>query len=739
MKHLSTCSLCEACCACVLHIEDEQIVKVLPDTNDPLSQSFMCQKGRAIPELEAHPLHLNQPMIRRDGVLSPATWEEAFSRIEDILAPILAEHGPDALAIYLGNGAAHNFELSQYIEPLLTAAGTKNFFTSGTVDQVPRQVVSGLLYGSIESVPVPDIDRCDLICIIGANPVESNGSLWTTPGILRRLAQLKSRGGKIAVVDPQHSRTAKLADFHLAIRPGTDAWLLAAVARELFEFGEWRESRLAPYLNHIDKLIPLFDPFTIARASEVCGLPAEAIVNLVEQLKLTSRAAIYGRMGVTTQRRSSLTVWLMDLVNILAGNLDTEGGVMFPKPLASQTNTYPKPEYSEGFSIGKWHSRVSHYPEVMGELPVRCLHEEIHTDGPGKIRAMICMAANPRLSNTNAPKITAALESLEALICLDIFVNETGQLADVVLPSPPKLARCNYDRYFYQFTVRNYARYTQSFRELKAGERDDREIILRLMAILMGLPWDADIEKIDEDSLLQKLEQERQRPNSRIAEVSLEDLKAELFKLEPKERRLDLDLRNGPYGDAFTGNEGISLESLKENPNGLDLGALQPRIPELLRTRSDKIEIYQEFAVNELRGLADEETPEEGEFRLVGRRKLASNNSWMHILPSLQNDRNRCELLISCEDASKLNISDGETIEVSRAQRSIRATAKVTEDIRPGVVSLPHGWGHNSLPGVDKLMPDPGVNVNELTDDADVDVLTNTNCLNGYTVKINRL
>ncbi len=719
-----------------MEIEKDRVLNVIPDREDPLSGGFVCPKGAVIGEVDADPDRLRTPMLKTNGCHRPISWDDAFSQIEERIVPIQKEHGRDAVGLYVGNGAAHNYNLHGNLHHLLSNLGSQNFYTSGTVDQVPRQVVSMLMYGSELSVPLPDLDRCQLLWVIGANPAESNGSMLTTPGFVGRANAIRRRGGRVIVIDPQRTRTAQLASEHLAIRPSADGAFLAAVANTLLKQKpvENNALRLCGDLTFLESWL---EPFTPENVADACRVDAETITRLATELRETEKAAVYGRMGTTTQAFSSLVVWLMDLVNILAGNLDVEGGAMFATPLFAQENSMGDRVPSPTAVIGKWRSRVSGLPEALHQLPVACLPEEIETPGQGQIKALVTIAANPVISNPDPNRLRRALSQLEFMVSYDTYINETTQYADLILPSPSRLTQFNYDSWFYQFAVRNYGRYTPAYRAPHADEKPDREVSLRLAMIFAGLGADGDIDAFEMAALRNEIENEIGRPASEISGRDVEEIFNDLSRLPIELRRLDFMFRIGPFGDGFGSKHGIRFEDVAAASSGLDLGPLVPRLPNLLRTASGQIDIRHEFAQEELRRLKEWVDKDKPRYVLVGRRQLRSNNSWMHNISSLRHATRQCTLRMNSDDAAQSGLKSGDFVTVSTEHGSIKVRIETTESIASGVVSLPHGWGHETLDGGQRVsLQDPGVNVNQLTGHNRRDPLTNTAIVNGYAVQI---
>ncbi|MEQ8745253.1 molybdopterin-dependent oxidoreductase [Pyruvatibacter sp.] len=732
----TTCSLCEASCGAVMTVDDGKIVKVTADREDALSGGFICAKGAAIPQLEADPDRVRTPLLRKNGELQAATWEEAFAFIDKRLSAIINEHGRQAAGIYVGNALAHNLTMVMYFEELVKALGSTNFFTAGSLDQNPRQVVSGLLFGDEFSLNVPDIDRSQLLWVMGANPAESNGSMIVAPGFIGRMQKLRDRGGRVVVFDPRRTLTAERASEHIAIRPSGDAAFLAAVAHTLLKLGPPHTTALS-LLDDIEQIAMWLEPFAPEHVAQACDIDADTIVRLATELRDTSAAAVYGRIGTTTQAFSSLTCWLIDMVNILAGNLDAVGGSMFAKPLLAQPNTIGPGGIGAGFTVGKWTSRVRGAPEIVRQLPMACMAEELETPGDGQVRALITLAGNPIISSPDTQRMEAAIDGLELLVSLDIYQNETSSKADVILPSPPRLAKANYDAFFYRFAVRNYGRYTQQVRPLGDNERSDREVLLRLMAIVQGHGWDADIDALDAAELYASVKQMTQVPNSAIEGRDPDEIMDMLRDLEPMERKMDFGVRIGPFGDGFGARDGITLQTLKDTPQGVDCGPMVPRLPEVLRTQSGRIEAAHAIFGTELARLADWLHKPRARHVLIGRRQLRSNNSWFHNLAGLAHPTRECTIHMNAADARELGVRGGEQVAVSAGRNTITLPVETTDKIAPGVVSIPHGWGHASLKGkMNVAAANPGVNVNTIVDYEELDPLSGNARLNGMPVTL---
>lgn len=730
---IRTCPLCEATCGLRLELDGDRVTSVRGDGDDVFSRGYLCPKGALLGELEEDPDRLAAPRVRRDGALVETGWDEAFTEVADRLRPIIEEHGPDAVAVYLGNPNAHNLDGMLHLRPLLKALRTRNIYSASSVDQLPKHVSSGYLFGDPSAIPVPDVDRTDLLVVLGGNPLVSNGSLMTAPDMPGRLAALRRRGGRLVVVDPRRTRTAARADEHLAIRPGTDALLLAALVHVLDDEGLVDVGdHLRDHVGGLAGVLELARPFPPERVAAACGIEAEAIRRLARDLAGTQRAAVYGRLGTTTVRFGTVASWLVDVVNVLTGNLDREGGAMFPAPAQHRGPRRP-------FRSGRWRSRVRGLPEAMGELPVSTLVDEITTPGEGQVRALITVGGNPVVSTPDASGLDAAIASLDLVVSVDFHVNATTRHADVILPPPGALHRPHYDLALYGLAVRNVANYSPPVLELGADRRHEWEILLTLAAIAMGQDPPIDVRAVDDVVVHQLAEAVVGSPTARLAERDVGKVVAALGDRRGPDRLLDLLLRAGPYGDGFgLDPEGLSLERLRARPHGIDLGALRPRVPEVLATESGRIDLAPEAITSDVPRLvaALDEAGGDG-LVLVGRRHLRTNNSWSHNVAGLAKGQQLCTLQVHPDDAREHGLSDGGLARVRSKAGEVTVPVEVTDELRPGVVSLPHGFGHDA-DGVQLRVArrQPGVNSNVLTDRRDVDEISGNAVLNGIPVEL---
>lgn len=715
---LRTCPLCEAVCGLELTLDaQDRVTSVRGDREDPFSKGFICPKGASFGHLDQDPDRLTDPMIRdrATDTWRTASWDEAFDLIAERFPAIVAEHGNQSAALYLGNPNAHTVAGALYVPVLIRALGTKNLYSASTADQMPKQVASGLMFGDPLTVPVPDLDRTDYLLMLGANPLESNGSLCTAPDFPGRLKALRKRGGTFVVVDPRVTRTAKLADEHLFIRPGSDAYLLFGIVHTLFAENLTDIKVEVAGLDEVRDAAAEFTPEVVAQRT---GVPAETVLRLARELSAAPTAAVYARIGTCTAEFGTVTQWLVEVINVLTGNLDAPGGAMFANAAAGGINR------TKPFRTGRWTSRVRELPEAMGELPVATLADEITTPGAGQVRALVTVAGNPVLSAPSGPRLDAAFAELEFMVSVDRYLNETTRHADVILPPPRPVQSPHYDFALLQFAVRNYARYSPPLVPL--GERPSEAAVLaRLGAALTGQPHSGangqdPLTAVDELVIAGTLHK-----------AGISERRPELIGTNSTERRIDMMLRLGPYGEWNGGT--LNLQVLLDNPHGVDLGPLQPRLPGVLRTASKKVELAPRPLLDDVARMRARLADAAPEVVLIGRRQLRSNNSWMHNIPTLVSGSNTCTLHINPADVARLGLGDAAI--VKSAAGTLTVPLEPTEAIMPGVVSLPHGWGHtDSAQTVARAHA--GVNANVLTDDSVVDVPSGNAVFNGVPVTL---
>ncbi|HWM88395.1 MAG TPA: molybdopterin oxidoreductase family protein [Kofleriaceae bacterium] len=710
--HHQACHLCEASCGIRITLDEAgDIADVRGDEQDPFSRGYVCPKVMGLVDVHSDPDRLRTPMIRRErgGPLEPAGWDEAFDLVASRLLAIRREHGPDAIAVYQGNPTAHNFGLLTFGQLFLRRLGTKNLYSATSADQLPHMLSSLLMFGHQLLLPVPDLDRTHYLLVLGANPAVSNGSLMTAPDIKRRFTDLHARGGQIVVVDPRRTETARLADRHLFIRPGTDALFLLGLLHVLHAEGLTRPGRLAALADgeeDVRRLVADFPPELVAGPT---GIDADEIRRVARELAAAESAAVYGRVGSCTQEFGGLTSWLINLVNYATGNLDRPGGAMFSTPPLDLLTAAARLGQRGGFA--RFRSRVRGLPEFGGELPGAVLAEEIETPGPGRIRALLTSAGNPVLSVPNGARLERALPALDFFVAIDFYVNETTRHADVILPPTFALERDQFELAAFLVSVRNGARAWRALYPRGPEQRHDWEICLELMS--------------------------RMEAGGRLGRAGGAVARRLGRALGPR-GIASLALRLGPYRK-----QKLTLEAIERAPHGIDLGPLVPRLPDALYTEDRRLHLAPREYRDDLARLRGRwldgvaVAPADRPFLLIGRRQLRSNNSWLHNSQRLVKGKPRCTLLVHPSDAARLGLTDGGSAQVSSRVGAARVPVEVTDEVMPGVVSLPHGWGHGR-PGIGLRVAaaNPGTSINDLTDDEHLDRLSGTTSFSGVPVAV---
>ncbi|MCD5995095.1 molybdopterin oxidoreductase family protein [Pseudomonas sp. CDFA 602] len=695
-QHYRACHLCEAICGLTIETTEaagspRQIASIKGDPLDPFSRGHICPKAVALQDIQNDPDRLRQPMLRKGEAWQPIAWQEAFDLVADRLFTIQQRDGQNAVAVYQGNPSVHNYGLMTHGNYFLGQLKTRNRYSATSVDQLPHHLTSHLMYGHGMLLPIPDIDHTDFMLILGGNPLASNGSIMTVPDVEKRLKAIQARGGKVVVVDPRRSETAAIADQHLFVRPGGDAALLFGLLHTLFDEGLTRESHLP--VEGLDVVKHAIAGFSAEAMSARCAVWSEQIRQLARDFAAANTAVCYGRMGISTQAFGTLCQWLVQLINLVTGNLDSVGGTLCTEPAIDLVSS------TSGGHFDLWQSRVSGLPEYGGELPVSALAEEMLQGGAGQVRALVTVAGNPVLSTPNGRQLEKALDGLEFMVSIDLYINETTRYADLILPSTSALENDHYDTTFNTLAVRNVTRFNRAIFDKPEGSLHDWEIFVGLAKA--------------------------------FAARSAKELKPTI----PPAHMIDIGLRAGEYGDSSA--RKLSVATLDTHPHGLDLGPLKPNLAGRLKTANGHVQAAPEVIMADLSRFATAVGPKLHQLLLIGRRHVRSNNSWMHNFHRLVKGKPRHQLLMHPDDLASRGLSDGQQVRVSSRVGVIEVEVLASLDMMPGVVSLPHGWGH-ARKGVrmDIAQSQPGVSANDLTDERQMDALSGNAALNGVPVQV---
>lgn len=694
LTHYRTCNICEALCGLEIRHQDGAVLSIRPDKQDPFSHGHICPKAVALQDFHTDPDRIRTPLRKTADGWQAIGWDEAFAEIGQRMRAIQQQHGADSVGVYLGNPNAHNLGNAILLPQFQKALGSRNRYSSASADQLPHHVVANYMFGAAMAIPVPDIDRTDFMLIVGGNPVVSNGSMMSGAGMPARLKAIQKRGGQVVVVDPRRTETARIANQHLAIRPEADAWLLFALIRTVIEEGLVDLGHLHDKVAGFERIVAASADFTAERVSDAVGIAADRIRQLARDFVAAPSAVCYSRMGASTQSFGGLCQWLTVVLNVVTGNFDREGGAMFPLPafdlLARVAPNDPAQRQPA-------RSRVRQLPFFSGEFPVATLADEILTGGPGQIRAMFTIAGNPVLSAPNGDRLDAAFAQLEFMVAVDIYLNETTRHADIILPAATGLEIAQFDVFFNSFAVRNVAKYSPPLFPAQGEARQDWQILKGLIACLTGVP--------DEGGVT-------------------------------PEQLLDTALRSGPYKD-----QGMSLAALQERPHGWDLGPLTSCAHQRVRTLDGRIQLAPELFLDDLPRLgaalhADAADRADYPFQLIGRRLVWNHNTWTHNSGRLLKGAGPITLQLHSSDARRLGVVTGQIVNVCSRTGQVDIEAEIDDDMRPGVVSMPQGWGHRPGIGMRAAAAHPGVSINSLTDGERVDPLTGNAAFNGTPVAI---
>ena len=725
--HYRACNLCEAICGIEITVQADQHLDIRGDKDDPLSRGYICPKAVALQDLHYDKDRLKYPVRRTPHGWQRLGWEEAFDEVTQNLKRIHATHGRNSIATYLGNPTVHNYGAMLFAPGFIRSLHTRNRFSATSVDQLAHHLAAYLMFGHQLLLPVPDLDRTDFFLILGANPAVSNGSMMTAPGMSRRLQEIRQRGGKVILIDPRFTETARLVDRHLFIKPGTDVLLLLALLHVVFDEGLTRVVPTAAFTKGVDIISNLVAEFPPEKVASITGIDSSQIRLLAREFAAAESAVCYGRVGVSTQEFGGVCQWLINVLNTVTGNLDRPGGAMFTLP-AFDPLTAPEGLAPRG-SFARWHTRVRKLPEFAGELPVVTLAEEILTEGPGQIKALVTSAGNPVLSTPNGRELDRALAGLEFMASIDPYINETTRHAHIILPPSSSLERTHYDVAFHLLAIRNTTKFSPALFQPDAETRDDWEILLELKT------------RMEHEGLFGRVKREF------------------IKRFFGPERILDLGLRFGPYGAKLNPfSKGLTLRKLKAAAHGIDLGPLSSCLPRRLRTADKRIELAPEVLVKDVervkaklldwdRGRLARQSSSpsslsgsdnsNGDLLLIGRRQLRSNNSWMHNSQRLLRGKPQCTILMHPTDAAQRHLRAGQEVLVRSRVGSVEVPIEISEEMMFGVVSIPHGWGHDRL-GIqlEVAQQHAGESINDLTDNLSIDALCGTAAFNGTWVAV---
>jgi len=717
-----TCPTCEASCGLKLEVDRDsrEVISIKGDPDDIRSAGYVCAKSQAFVYIDQDPERVRSPLRKTDTGWEEVSWEEALDEVGQKLFSIRERHGKDTIAFYYGNPNGHNVHTQLYTQLFISMMNSERFFSAGSVDQQPKNLACEILYGNAWMFQVPDLARSDFLVCMGGNPLVSQGSILGAPDAGGRFKALQARGGKIVVVDPRRSETAAIADQHLFIRPGSDAFLLMAWVQELFARDLVTLGHLDGLVDGVEELRQLAAPWTPEAVASVTGISAAQIRQLVSDFSAADNPVLYSRIGLCTQEFGTLASWLAEVINILTGRLDVPGGGMFGRPATGQN----EPQPAQPLQYGRWHSRARGFPEYMNMLPASLMAEELECEGEDAIKALITIAGNPVLSVPNGKRIRDAMGELDFVVALDFYINETSSQADIILPSTTQLEHSNYEFMFSAFAQDNFARYSPQVFEPDPDTRGQYQLLMEIAARVNGMNAE-DLNDMMLEGMLGMIAAGVDEPQQMV-----ERLKADSAHLEDGERLLDIMLRVGPYN--------LSLDEVKAQPHGLDLGPLRSMLPQALRTENQHIQLLHPLLTQDLSRLRKVLERDVPELVMIGRRHIRDMNSWLHNINNYVRGKNRCTLIMNPLDAERRGVSNGEAVEISTDTGSHVLPLQVSDEMMPGVVSFPHGFGHVYSDTQQSTAREkaPGLSANDLIDDTVLDMPSGTSVVNGVPVKV---
>lgn len=759
--HYRTCHLCEAVCGVVITTEpsldgeSEIISNIKGDHHDPFSKGHVCAKTVALKSLQEDPDRLRYPLKRTHDGWQEISWQQAFDEVEQGIKRTQAQYGRHAVGFYVGNPTVHNMGAMMFAAPLMAALHSKNKFSATSVDQLPHMLAALQMFGHQLLLPIPDLDNTDFMLMLGANPAASNGSLLTAGDVMGRLKKIQARGGRVVVLDPRRSETAQQVGEHHFIKPASDVYFLAALLNVLFAENLVNEQAVNQHALGLEAVKLAIQPFTPDVVAPLTGIAAETVRGLAREFAQAKSAVCYGRMGVCTQEYGGASAWLINVINVVTGNLDKVGGALFNHAAIDLVGLSSSTAAGRG-SFNRYQSRVRGLPEFNGELPVATLAEEILTEGKGQIKALITHAGNPVLSTPNGIQLEKALDSLDFMVAIDIYLNETTRHAHIILPPTGPLEHGHYDLVFNLLAVRHIAKYSAPILTPPQNTLHDWQILLELTARLSSKTskdkwlWKgitAIVERLQPEGILDLLLQIGPYGNLPFGLTPLAERSAKLLvkalSAIPQTKDFAYQLQKLLTATPVGGKaHGLSMAKLKEHPHGIDLGALQPSLAQRICTPDHKVVLASHIYLAELSRarlvLTNAKPRQITEFSLIGRRHVRSNNSWLHNSLPLVKGKNRCTAIMNSVDAQALAVQEGDLINVKSRVGQISIPVEISDDIMQGVLSIPHGFGHHRQ-GTQLSIAEgkaAGVSMNDITDETYVDGISGTAVLNGIPVTV---
>lgn len=719
---LTFCRICEPLCGMVATVEDGRLTTLRPDREHPLSSGFACPKGIAFTEVVNDPDRVTKPLRRGPDGFEEVGWDEALTDIATRLSAVLREHGSGAVGWYMGNPAAFSYSHLVGVIAFIKGIGRhSHYFTASSQDTSSRLLASQFLYGSPLSVPIPDLNRTDLLVMMGANPLVSHGSFLTAPRIKDRLRDITGRGGRVVVIDPRRTETAAEYDW-LGIVPDTDAYLLLSLLQVLFAENIADRPSIESQAHGLDWLRAQAARFTPEVTAATTGIRPDDVRALARTLAETPRAAVYGRFGTCVGRNGTLTTYLIDAVNLVAGNLDTAGGSVFnPLRIPGQRWAMLLMGAMLRRAYRRKRTRIGGFGSVIGAEPAALMAKEIAVPGPRQIRALFVSAGNPVLSVPNGDELEAATEKLDLMVGLDFYLTETAAHCDYLLPVTTMYERDDFALTFQQFQATPFRQATEAVVAPPGEARSEWAII---------------------DDLMHRMS--ARTPVFAVLGLIRRLLRSIGRQLDPRPIA-DLIIRISEGGDRFgLRRTGLTFRRLTgDHPHGVVLGPhIRTRVlREVLAYADRRVHLRHDEIATEIATLSEHEDSDRYPLRLIGMREPRSENSWMHNSPLLRRGNNReHRALMHSDDAAELGIADRDVVQVTSMTGQIELPVELTADIVRGAVAIPHGYGHKGTGRWQVANRAGGANVNLLmsSEPEHIEALAGMSQLTGVPISVRK-
>lgn len=715
------CRICEPACGLKVTTQGNRVLKIEADEDNVVTRGFVCSKGIRFKDVHESPDRLRHPIKRVGDRWERISWEQAFQEIGEKVKGIRSRHGGESFAMYMGNPAGFSGTHPVFCQAFLAGLGSKHFYTPGSQDCNNKFAASQRMYGSPFVQPIPDFDNVDCFIIVGSNPAISHMSFINAARPVERLKALEEKGGKVYFVNPRRTESARRVGEQVFIRPGTDIWFLLAFLNELIASGGVQPSVVDKYMKGFDAVEQLVQPWTPERAERVTGIPAATLRAMVSRYSNAKGGALYCSTGVNQAQHSTLAYWILNVINCVSGNLDRRGGMLVSRGLVD----LPKIAKKFGYGDRTDRSRIGNFASVLDSFPAGILPDEIFTPGRGQVKALFVSAGNPVLSCANGTRMEKAIKQLELVVCIDLFRNETGNLADYVLPGLTWLERPDIPVGAAGLQTVPYIQWTDAMVQ-PDGEQQDEWWIYTELARACG------VRLFGDKSFGGMLAHYYFMANRYVQKLPL---LGNLLAFDPAHMQSAMLL----------GSLRVKPAQMRSNPGAI---LLKPNLPKdflgsRVLTEDGKVDLAPAEYIEGAKMLESDferEIAQRDQLRLISKRERFGHNSWMHNVQEFVFRNNTNFVYMHPDDAERCGLKDRELAEVRSATGNVTLPVKLTDDMMPRAIALPHGWGHQRADGLSVASRTTGVNANLLAPDgpASLERFAGMALMNGIPVEVRR-